>query len=216
MDFDEYISQFQCLSETKRLILEALWGTEHATFPRPWVRSSRLLELTGQKYFDRRIRELRDECGCDIETGTVGSWHCYRIRSSSLNAANPRIYLTSAQKLALFQQFDSRCQICGKQATGGVRGLQADHKIPLIRGGSHLASNWQAICNECNVGKRAACEGCADDCQKCPWAVPESVGKVALVRLPPALMNALRTKFGSSQAQLEAAIVTAITKHIQS
>ncbi|MCP4130899.1 MAG: hypothetical protein GY754_07940 [bacterium] len=47
------------LSKVKQLILKMLKEKE-------WVSSKDLLEATQQKYFDRRIRELRDELGYDI------------------------------------------------------------------------------------------------------------------------------------------------------
>lgn len=214
MKFNAYTSQLGTVSEVKRTILRELWGSDNTPFPKPWVQSSHLLKLTGQKYFDRRIRELRDEHGCDIETGTISGEHCYRFKSSTINAANPRYYLTEAEKRSLFQRFSYTCQICGKRTAAGARGLQADHKMPLIRGGNHSISNWQPICVECNVGKRGACEGCKDECRKCPWAFPEIVGRTTLVRLTPKLLGALYEKCENSQAKVEAAIVAAITKFL--
>ena len=212
--FSAYISQLGTVSQVKGTILRELWGSEDSPFPKPWIRTSRLLSLTGQKYFDRRIRELRDESGCDIETGTLGGEHSYRFKSAAMNAANPRSYLTEADKRSLFQRFSFTCQICGKRTVAGVRGLQADHKVPLIRGGTHSSSNWQPVCNQCNVGKRGSCEGCQDECQKCPWAFPETVGRVTLVRLPPKLLSALYEKCENSQEKVEAAIVSAVSKSL--
>lgn len=163
------------LSDVKRKILAELWNAGN-TFPRGWVASSRLLEITQQKYFDRRTRELRDEKGCDIETKHINGEHHYRLVSDNVAASNPRLYLTEAQKKDLFRRADNTCQVCGVRMKAGVRGLQADHKIPLIRGGSHSLENWQAICNECNVAKRRACQGCEDDCTVCQWAFPENAG----------------------------------------
>jgi hypothetical protein len=54
--------------------------------------------------------------------------------------------------------------------------LQADHKVPLSRGGGNELPNWQPMCNNCNVGKRRACEGCSLDCRTCSWAFPEKHG----------------------------------------
>jgi hypothetical protein len=64
-----------------------------------------------------------------------------------------------------------------------VRGLQADHKVPVSRGGTNDRGNWQPICNNCNVGKRRACEGCLIDCQVCSWAYPEIVGINTLISI---------------------------------
>lgn len=215
MDFKDYIRKVGSLSEVKFKILKTLWGSEDATFPKPWVTSSLLLKLTQQKYFDRRTRELRDELGCDIETAFCQGEHSYRLLSSSLRAANPRYYLTEAEKRVLFSKYGHACQICGKKAEGGVRGLQADHKIPLIRRGSHDSSNWQPICNECNVGKRGACEGCEDDCTKCPWAFPEEVGRVSLIRLPPEVLEAINQSGHCSARGTEKAVVELLRKALK-
>ena len=71
MTFNEYLELLPAkkkLSEVKLKILKRLWGEEADTFPKPWVSSEELLHLTGQKYFDRRTRELRDQVGCDLES----------------------------------------------------------------------------------------------------------------------------------------------------
>ena len=69
--FENYLSALpkkKRLSEVKLTILKRLWGSDDIDFPKPGVSSIELLELTGQKYFDRRTRELRDELGCDLES----------------------------------------------------------------------------------------------------------------------------------------------------
>lgn len=177
MKIEEYLTKLGRLSAVKTKIIRRLWD-QGSSFPRGWVKSSELLKLTNQKYFDRRVRELRDELGCDIENSTCDGEHAYRLSSFSINISNPRSYLTASQKKVLLENSDHTCSICGTKGQGGVRGLQADHKIPLKRGGSHEIQNWQVLCVECNVGKRSACAGCNLDCQKCPWAFPESTGLI--------------------------------------
>jgi hypothetical protein len=88
------------LSPVKTKILEILWAAGKS-FPREWVKSSTLLKSTHQKYFDRRIRELRDQEGIDIETKYVGSEHCYRLNSPNLNEGHRRFYLSAADKRKL-------------------------------------------------------------------------------------------------------------------
>lgn len=205
--FKNYVAQLPGLSEVKLKILRRLWSEDSTPFPKPWVGSSILLDLTGQKYFDRRTRELRDEYGCHIENGHINGEHAYRLVSEKLQEAKPREYLTETEKRQLFERFQYICQICGAKADAGVRGLQADHKVPLIRGGKHVHSNWQPICNVCNVGKRRACADCLADCQKCPWAFPELVGQVTLVHLPPNILTAIRQRSGNDQLKFEQEII---------
>jgi HNH endonuclease len=211
MNFEEYISALSAeLSRVKRTILQELWNAGNQ-FPRNWVSSSRLLAITGQKYFDRRIREMRDELGCDIETEVHDGEHSYRLHSNINLPANPRTYLTATHKQQLFEHEEYSCKICGKKVQPGVKGLQADHKIPLIRGGSPEFGNWQSICNVCNVGKRRACEGCRLDCQQCPWAFPEKFGSVVVVHLPDNLLRAILTATGGGDKEtIEKFIVNAV------
>lgn len=215
MTFENYVSGLpQELSDVKYEILKTLWGAG-GNFPRPWIKSSTLLSLTQQKYFDRRIRELQDEVGCDIENGHSGGEHSYRLLSDKLKKANPRLYLSASQKNVLFAKYHNTCQVCGKAIKPGVRGLQADHKVPLIRGGSHDAANWQPLCNACNVAKRRSCADCNDECKKCAWAFPENVGMRTLVTVPQPLLQEIRKRGLVGQADLEALIVTAISDHLK-
>ena len=181
------------LSAVKRQILGTLWDAGDA-FPRDWVPSSHLLAVTNQKYFDRRVRELRDELGLDVETRHIHGEHHYRLLSDDIKAANPRLYLSEVQKRALFRRENNTCQVCGTAAEAGVRGLQADHKIPLIRGGSHDECNWQSLCNVCNVAKRRACQDCELDCRQCPWAFPGELGMTLSLQLPRELFDRVQER----------------------
>lgn len=186
MNLKSYIKSIsgKQLSQVKITILETLWS-DNETFPKKWVPSFQLLKITNQKYFDRRIRELRDESGCDIEAKNINGEHNYRLVSSNISNANPRYYLSEKEKKALFTREANTCQVCGVISSAGVRGIQADHKIPLIRGGTHDETNWQVLCNECNVAKRRACQGCQLDCKTCTWAFPSTIGVKLTINLPP-------------------------------
>ena len=84
----------------------------------------------------------------------------------------------------MFEQAKHTCSICGKFSLAGVRGLQADHRVPLTRGGSEELRNWQPICNECNVVKRRQCQDCTLNCETCSWAYPEKSSKKLLINIP--------------------------------
>ena len=193
VNLDEYLELVgKGPSPVQRLILTTLWKAGNS-FPRDWVASSYMNNITGQKYFDRRIRELRDEHGCDIETGRNATGeHAYRLVSATVEVSNPRSYLTATQKKKLFVVARFCCSVCGAQILEGQKGLQADHKVPLSRGGGHHESNWQPLCVECNVGKRQACAGCEKECRRCPWAFPETVGQRTILSLSPASLGVLK------------------------
>jgi 5-methylcytosine-specific restriction endonuclease McrA len=186
MIIEEYIESLpgkRILSDVKLKILRRLWGKTQDDFPKPWASSAELLEITGQKYFDRRIRELRDQVGCDLETAYQESFagHAWRINSPTLTEPQDREYLTKSKKIQLFEEKNYCCSTCGIRVDAGVRGLQADHKVPLSRGGNNGLENWQPMCNNCNVGKRRACQGCNIDCNSCSWAFPEIVGVKTMI-----------------------------------
>lgn len=105
MDFQEFLTNRvqTSLSEVKIKILKTLWDSGSG-FPKGWVRSSLLLEITQQKYFDRRTRELRDQSGLDIETKYLDGEHQYRLVSDTVKVSNPRLYLSESKKTALFQK----------------------------------------------------------------------------------------------------------------
>lgn len=174
------------LSKVKVALLRILHAEYLTQTNDGWVQSSNILRQVGQKYFDRRLRELRDELGCNIESN-ASSW---RLSSESLNPPNIREYLTAKEKRDLFAKSEYRCQICGRQFQAKGTKLQADHKVPLSRQGGHEVSNWQAICVPCNVGKRRACEGCKAECESCPWAYPEK-GISEILILPTEILNQL-------------------------
>lgn len=214
MTFEQYLASLATMPiGVKHMILQRLWQ-EGANFPRGWVTSSELLRLTQQKYFDRRIRELRDEFGCSIEAGVISGEHSYRLFAPDVNFANPRLYLSESQKKELFRASSNRCAICKRYHEPGVRGLQADHKIPLKRGGSHDQDNWQPLCVECNVGKRRICAGCEQECQVCPWAFPERVGHKLIVQVSEKVEALLRAYAIASGKSLDTCATEAITEYV--
>jgi len=188
MNLESYIKSLPTkrkLSDVKIKIITRLWGMESDEFPKPWVSSEELLKLTRQKYFDRRTRELRDQLGCAVESSYIEKFngHAWRIKSSNLAPPQDRDYLTQNQKDKLFENNDFTCVTCGLKVSAGIRGLQADHKVPLSRGGSNNITNWQPMCNNCNVGKRRACVECSLECRTCSWAYPETFGIKTIVAI---------------------------------
>ena len=214
MNLAQYIQLLGRLSPVKYKIISTLWANGEPDFPRMWVKSSELLTLTQQKYFDRRIREMRDELGCDIETRQIEGEHAYRLNSSTIGSGNKRAYLSNAEKNALFGDAEFRCQVCGDIFAPGVRGLQADHKVPLNRGGGTEISNWQALCNECNVAKRRACAGCKLDCSVCSWAFPESTGRIVALKIPKELMDKIESRVGMNGPRVQAEILRLLEERI--
>ena len=111
MNVDDYLQLLndrKKISDVKEKIIRRLWGNESDSFPKPWVSSAELLELTGQKYFDRRTRELRDQLGCDIESTYLEAFsgHAWRIHSAELADAQAREF----HLCHLWRAYPTRCQ----------------------------------------------------------------------------------------------------------
>lgn len=155
----------QTLSNVKQLILKMLREKE-------WVSSKELLEATQQKYFDRRIRELKDEQGYDIITDFVNGEPHYKLNSEDLKPAKPRTYLNKKQKEEVIKNSTQKCILCGKKFDEYTKPV-FDHRIPLIKGGSGDITNFQLLCNECNNQKRSQCRNCDFICSNCYLAFPE-------------------------------------------
>lgn len=149
---------FASLSNVKKKILEILWSLN-------WVNTHDIHEVTGQSYYDRRIRELR-ESGWQIETDGLK----YRLKSREKLPGNSREYPSAMQKREVLTRDMSICQICGTTHSR----MEYDHKVPRERFGPTEVSNLQLLCSPCNVDKRGACKKCTlATCDGCPYAYPE-------------------------------------------
>jgi 5-methylcytosine-specific restriction endonuclease McrA len=102
------------------------------------------------QHLDRRLRQL--DPYFVIERERRGRDTTYRLVSQRAKplVASGRI----SKKLRAWVLRDQRCAQCGRTPTDdGVR-LHVDHKIPQEWGGSNEPENLQALCSECNEGKK--------------------------------------------------------------
>lgn len=103
-----------------------------------------------QQHLDRRLRDL--DPYFEIERGRAGRDTTYTLiaRRTTALAAQGSI----SKKLRAWVLRDQRCAQCGRTPTvDGVR-LHVDHKVPQRWGGTNDRDNLQALCSECNEGKR--------------------------------------------------------------
>lgn len=76
-------------------------------------------------------------------------------RRKALERGSIGIQFKGKQIAKRFEEFGNRCAYCGgKGATGRWQGLQADHVIPISKGGTHVLSNVVPACRACNFSKR--------------------------------------------------------------
>ncbi|MBI5079909.1 MAG: HNH endonuclease, partial [Chloroflexi bacterium] len=145
-------------SGAKLTILKMLWDGE-------WILGDEILKAIKQSYYDRRIRELRDEDGWDIETGWLSNKRgvkrpAYRLVSHNRQGGVKRISISADDRAFVLERDDYSCQLCGVTLKDGMNNPQIDHKVPLIRKGANDRSNYQAICSNCSVIKRGICKKC--------------------------------------------------------
>jgi 5-methylcytosine-specific restriction endonuclease McrA len=189
--FDEYVSSLNCRitrDGAKWKMLRALYEKEGN-----YISSDKMMEISGnQPEFARRLRELRDNCGANLEA-VNSRW---RLIDRNILESTEREYLTASQKKKLFETANYCCQICGDgPMKPGSRGLQADHRIPVISGGSSkFPDNWMALCWLCNIIKRRMVQGWKGEWESCPWAFPEKFDVILQVPISNNTFEKLRNE----------------------
>lgn len=174
-----------------RVILETLFPDNHG-IPGPHITRAEIRDAIdnfrrakhkGDKsyknYVDafRRVRELQGEEGF---VGIIAVGHTYQLVSLEQSDKRvPRTNLPDKEWQIILQKYNFRCASC-ERTEPNIR-LQQDHKIPRSRAdkvaqletGVDSLSNWQPLCDECNIFKSTSCRACSLDCFICPWAFPE-------------------------------------------
>jgi hypothetical protein len=111
-----------------------------------------ILKIRGgeQQHLDRRLRQL--DPFFEIARGRRGrdtTYSLIRSRPKAL-AADGAINKT----LRAWVLRDQRCAQCGRTPTEDAVKLHVDHKVPQRWGGTNDPDNLQALCSECNEGKK--------------------------------------------------------------
>lgn len=157
-----------------RVILETLWPKGYG-IPGPIVDRSEIREAIdqhkGKPYLDafRRLRELQGDEGF---LGIIKNGQKYQLIHLNVSPKKqPRTALSGENWRKVLAQYGGVCAAYGK--TPDENGFQQDHKVPRSRGGTDVLTNWQPLCDSCNIDKSVACRGCQKDCSQCGWAYPE-------------------------------------------
>lgn len=109
-------------------------------------------EAANQVHFSKRLRELRDTFV--VPCVRDGARYLYRLDSLRPEAdRKPDAKISGRLRAKVLRQ--QRCAMCGRTPReDGVR-LHVDHKMPREWGGPSEEWNLQALCSECNEGKKA-------------------------------------------------------------
>jgi hypothetical protein len=105
---------------------------------------------TGQEHLNRRLRELYGYF--NIDRTKRGSDSVYRLVSIS-----DKPHQTTGNisiKLRAWVLRDKRCVQCGRTPSEDKIKLHVDHIIPQEWGGDDSKENLQALCSDCNEGKK--------------------------------------------------------------
>ncbi len=102
-----------------------------------------------QEHLNRRLRELYREF--DVERERVGSATTYELKG---RLAAPRASGKISKDVRAFVLRNQRCDQCGRTPSDHQVVLHVDHKIPKEWGGADAVGNLQALCSECNEGKK--------------------------------------------------------------
>lgn len=187
--YNGFISPSAANKEIYRVILETLWPSGHGipgpVIDRDAIRSA-IDVAKGRPYHDpfRRLRELQGEEGF---LGIIKQGTQYQLTSLNIYPKKqPRTHLPDDKWAIVLDHYQNLCAACGNPPDEA--GFQQDHKVPRLRGGTDILSNWQPLCDSCNNQKSVACRGCTQDCTTCGWAYPEHYKPL---KIPGAVLRSL-------------------------
>lgn len=121
------------------------------------VSNAKLIQVSGQHNYARRLRELRAE-GWDIVYSQSPTGYTLRSLKKILKDTDKYINLKLRQKV--LERDSYTCQQCGHKANekyndGETVRLEVDHITPLHNGGRTLEENLWTLCSRCNAGKKS-------------------------------------------------------------
>ena len=100
----------------------------------------------GRAYYARDPERRKRQIDASPNRNAVRRAMHERRRARQLGASGSYTYV---EWLDLVAQYDGRCAYCGDSETP----LDADHRVPLSRGGSNSIENLLPACRTCNLRK---------------------------------------------------------------
>lgn len=119
--------------------------------------------LTGaegeQEHFNRRLRTLYGHF--NVERKRTDGVFTYRLIDRKLIPSVAEGSISKRVRASVLR--DQRCAQCGRTPSDDGVKLHVDHKIPQTWGGTNDEDNLQALCSDCNEGKRDYFASLGDD-----------------------------------------------------
>lgn len=122
------------------------------------VSNEKLIKVSGQHNYARRVRELRAEGWDIVWQAKNGGGYVLRSKEKISKPADAYINLKLRQKV--LERDNYTCQQCGykageKYADGELVKLEVDHIMPLHDKGKTEEGNLWTLCSRCNAGKKS-------------------------------------------------------------
>jgi hypothetical protein len=114
------------------------------------IRDQLDLDAGVQQHLDRRLRDL--DGYFEIASGRDGRETTYVLVGRLTTPKAKRAQFSKTVRAYVLR--DQRCAQCGRTPTEDYVKLHIDHKIPLEWDGTNELENLQALCSECNEGKK--------------------------------------------------------------
>jgi 5-methylcytosine-specific restriction endonuclease McrA len=134
---------------SERAIYKVLYENQETALSMADIRHIMGVEAGQQEHLNRRMRELYRVFY--IERTRSGTETFYMLIDKREVALNTESFTNADRAWALR---DKRCAQCGRTPEEDEVKLHVDHKIPQSWGGTNDRDNLQALCSECNEGKK--------------------------------------------------------------
>jgi 5-methylcytosine-specific restriction endonuclease McrA len=146
-DSDELDTLLRGTSE--RQIYQVLFDNRDKHLSMSEIRQEMGLESGEQEHLNRRMRELYSTF--EIERIRLGNETKYKLVKLAEKRLNTEQISNRVRSWVLR---DKRCAQCGRTPSEDGVKLHVDHKIPQAWGGTNDPENLQALCSDCNEGKK--------------------------------------------------------------
>lgn len=123
------------------------------------IRDELELDVGVQQHLDRRLRDL--DPYFNIDRGKAGANTTYGLVDRREKVLKAEGGISKTLRAVVLK--DQRCAQCGRTPTEDGVKLHVDHKVPQSWGGTNDPENLQALCSECNEGKRDYYSSIADE-----------------------------------------------------
>lgn len=146
-DSEEFLQLVHGVSE--RGIYKVLYNHQDADLTIAQIRQEMGLQAGEQEQLGRRLRNLYSNF--EIKKSRNGNDFLYRLVGRREIALNTEAISNRVRAEVLK---DQRCVQCGRTPKEHHVVLHVDHKIPQAWGGTNDIENLQALCSDCNEGKK--------------------------------------------------------------